>query len=190
MNELVDRLPSRVVSPLRLETASDNADAADDLAREFDARVVDCSGLAFHVAYAVLRHPQDAEDVAQDAFIRARRAFHKLRDRDRFRAWLARIVWRMALDVRRGDKNRRRREDAVALPDITVSHEVQALEDERSRRLWAAIDQLPESLRLVVVLISIQGHSVKDVAALARLPEGTVKSRLFTARQRLQELLR
>lgn len=184
MNELVDRLPAHSV---RVESASETA---EDLAREFDARVLDCSGLAFHVAYSVLRHPQDAEDVAQDAFIRARRAFHRLRDRDRFRGWLARLVWRMALDLRRGDKNRRKREDSVAQPDIAPSHEGQVLDDERSRRLWAAIDALPESLRLVVVLTSIEGHSVKDVALLARLPEGTVKSRLFTARQRLQELLR
>ena len=184
MNELVDRLPSPSVS---VDAASETA---EDLAREFDARVLDSSKLAFHVAYSVLRHPQDAEDVAQDAFIRARRSFHRLRDRDRFRAWLARLVWRMALDLRRGDKNRRSREDKVAVPDTTPSHEDQVLEDERSRRLWAAIDLLPEAQRLVVVLTSIQEHSVKDVAALMELPEGTVKSRLFTARQRLQELLR
>ena len=184
MNEFVDSLPAPSV---KVDSA---AETAEELAREFDARVLDSSRLAFHVAYSVLRHPQDAEDVAQDAFLRARRSFHRLRDRDRFRAWLARMVWRMALDVRRGDKNRRSREERVAVPDTTPSHEAQLLEAERSRRLWAAIDLLPESLRLVVVLTSIQEHSVKDVASLMELPEGTVKSRLFTARQRLQELLR
>src|SRR5262245_28763579 len=186
MNEFVDRLPATSV---RLEAASETA---EDLAREFEARVLDSSGLAFHVAYSVLRHPQDAEDIAQDAFIRARRAFHKLRDRDRFRGWLARMVWRMALDLRRGDRHRRSREDCVASSDgaIAPSHELQFIEDERSRRLWAAVDALPESLRLVVVLTSIQEHSVKEVSLLMELPEGTVKSRLFTARQRLQELLR
>ena len=61
---------------------------------------------------------------------------------------------------------------------------------ERSQRLWAAIDQLPERLRLVVVLASIEEHRIKEVAAIVDAPEGTVKSRLFEARKMLQEMLR
>jgi len=184
MDGLAGRLPG---SPVNAETASD---AAGELAREFEARMADSSTLAFHVAYSVLRHRQDAEDVAQDAFIHAHRAFRGLRDRDRFRAWLTRMVWRMAINHQRGRKNRLAREDRVAVPDVTPSHEAAVLEADRSRRLWAAIDQLPERLRLVVVLASIEEHSVRDVAALVGAPEGTVKSRLFEARQQLQELLR
>ncbi|HEX7138331.1 MAG TPA: sigma factor, partial [Vicinamibacterales bacterium] len=60
------------------------------LEQEFEARFVESETLAFRVAYAVLRHRQDAEDVAQEAFVRAHRMFTQLRDRDRFRAWLVR----------------------------------------------------------------------------------------------------
>ena len=60
---------------------------------------------------------------------------------------------------------------------------------EREERLWKAIDALPEKLRIVVVLASIQGHEVQEVASLLGLPKGTVKSRLFLARQRLKEQL-
>ena len=56
------------------------------LTMEFEARLADSSALAFRVAYSVLRDRQDAEDVAQEAFARAFRRFHMLRDRDRFRA--------------------------------------------------------------------------------------------------------
>jgi RNA polymerase sigma-70 factor (ECF subfamily) len=184
MNEVVGRLPQTLVSGESL------ADVSADSAREFELRLADSSTLAFRVAYSVLRHKQDAEDVAQEAFIRAHREFHQLRDRDRFRAWLARMSWRLALDHRRGHKRRVVREDRASVPDVAPSHEADVLARERSERLWVAIDQLPERLRLVVVLASIEEHSIRDVAAMVEAPEGTVKSRLFEARQKLQELLR
>ena len=142
-----------------------------------------------YFAYSVLRHRQDAEDVAQEAFVRAHREFHRLRDRDRFRGWLARMTWRLALDHRRGQKRRVAREDRTAVPDVTPSHEHEACASERSARLWAAIDRLPEHLRVVIVLASIEEHGLKDVALMLGIAEGTVKSRLFDARKKLQELL-
>jgi RNA polymerase sigma-70 factor (ECF subfamily) len=56
--------------------------------------------------------------------------------------------------------------------------------------LWRAIDALPEKLRVVIVLATIEGHDMEQVGALLRIPAGTVKSRLFLARQRLKEALR
>src|ERR1041384_3410583 len=85
-----------------------------ELAREFETRLVESSTLAFRVAYSVLRHREDAEDVAQEAFARAFRSFRQLRDRDRFRAWLVRLTWRLAIDRRRGDRRREAREMAHA----------------------------------------------------------------------------
>src|SRR5688572_27275334 len=82
----------------------------DDLEREFEARVSDSLPLAFRVAFGVLRHREDAEDVAQEAFARAHRSFRQLRDRERFRAWLVRITWRLALNRRRSDRRRMLRE--------------------------------------------------------------------------------
>src|SRR5580765_1451316 len=76
------------------------------LEQEFEARLVESSTLAFRVAYGVLRQRQDAEDVAQEAFVKAYRNFSQLRDRERFRAWLVRITWRIALDRQRGDRRR------------------------------------------------------------------------------------
>jgi RNA polymerase sigma-70 factor (ECF subfamily) len=60
---------------------------------------------------------------------------------------------------------------------------------ERSAHLWTAIDALPEKLRIVTVLAGIEEHDIHEVSLLLDLPEGTVKSRLFLARQRLKELL-
>ena len=70
----------------------------EDLKREFETRIAETSTLAFRVAFAVLRNSENAEDVAQEAFVKAYRWFSQLRDRDRFRAWLVRMTWRMAIN--------------------------------------------------------------------------------------------
>jgi RNA polymerase sigma-70 factor (ECF subfamily) len=167
-----------------------------DLEREFEARLAESSTLAFRVAYGVLRHRQDAEDVAQEAFVKAYRHFRELRERERFRAWLVRMTWRLAIDRQRNDRRRLAREDAAAGPDERVgrSRPVSGIQDdletrERARRLWTAIDALPDKLRIAIVLANIEEHDIGEVARLLDVPEGTVKSRLFLARQRLKELL-
>ncbi len=161
------------------------------LEREFEERVSDSSTLAFRVALGVLRHRQDAEDVAQEAFLRAHRSFASLRDRARFRAWLVRTSFRLALDHRRGQKRRQAREDAVmAEPVAPASIEDEMARQEVSSAVSAAVEALPEKLRIVTVLAAIEGRDVAGVAQLLELPEGTVKSRLHLARRALAEKLR
>ena len=172
------------------------------LAREFEARLVESSTLAVRVAYSVLRNREDAEDVAQEAFAKAYRSFRQLRDRDRFRAWLVRMTWRMALDRQRSNRRRLAREahahpwspaSAGLSPLAPVSVEADlhvGLEArERTQHLWRAIDALSEKLRIVIVLAGIKEYDIKEVAALLDLPEGTVKSRLFAARCQLKDAL-
>ena len=161
----------------------------DDLDREFEARLVESSTLAFRVAYGVLRRREDAEDVAQEAFAKAHRSFRQLRDRDRFRAWLVRMTWRLAINRRRADRRRLTRESD---PDLVRSDALASTDHaarERAERLWRAIDCLPDKLRVAIVLSGIEGHDIREVATLLRVPEGTVKSRLFEGRRRLKDLL-
>jgi RNA polymerase sigma-70 factor, ECF subfamily len=160
-----------------------------DLNREFEVAMAESSTLAFRIAFSVLRQRQDAEDVAQEAFLKAFRTFHQLRDRERFRAWLVRIAWRLAIDRQRGNRRRIARERADAEPSAAAEGADAMIGRERAAHLWHAIDALPEKLRVVVVLAGIEEHDVREVAKLLGLPEGTVKSRLFNARQRLKELL-
>ncbi len=178
MNEWAGRLPGTLVS----------ADASSD--REFESLVRDSSTLAFRVAYGVLRNRQDAEDVAQQAFATAYRRFDQLRDRDRFRAWLVRMTWRLAIDRWRTDRRRAAREHAIEPPPAPGSIEQDLVARERADRLWEAVDALPEKLRVVTVLAAIEERDVRSVAALLGVPEGTVKSRLYLARKGLAEKLR
>lgn len=161
----------------------------DPLAHEFEARVIESATLAFRVAFSVLRQHQDAEDVAQEAFIKAHRHFRRLRDRERFRTWLVRTTWRLALNRQRSNRRRLSRELAqLELPRArTPWQELESLE--RLALVWAAIEALPDKLRLVVVLANIEELDLAEVAELLGVPQGTVKSRLFLARQRLKEHL-
>jgi RNA polymerase sigma-70 factor, ECF subfamily len=163
------------------------------LAREFEQRLADCPKLAYRVALGVLHNTTEAEDVAQEAMLRAYRNFHRLRDRERFRGWLVRMAFRLALDRIRSKTRRERHEyDATratisAQPEAGVENLVAAREFER--QVAQALDSLPEKLRIVMVLAAIEGHNTREVAKLVGLPEGTVKSRLFLARRKLAECL-
>lgn len=161
----------------------------DSVEREFEDRLRDSSALAVRVAFGVLRQREDAEDVAQEAFAKAYRRFAALRDPIRFRAWIVRVTWRLAIDRWRADRRRRAREEAAVHPPPADNAEDLAIAARRAARLWESIDALPEKLRLVVVLASIEGHDVSEVAGLLGVPPGTVKSRLFLARRALAEKL-
>src|SRR5205085_12485924 len=105
MQELVLIQPSRTA---QREWAREAANAT--MRREFEQQLADCGPLAFRVARGVLRNAADAEDVAQEAMLRAYRRFSRLRDPSRFRAWLVRISFRLALDHGRSARRREQRE--------------------------------------------------------------------------------
>src|SRR5213082_1369456 len=111
MQELVLNQP---VSAARSELVREAAQA--DARREFEERLAECGPLAFRVARGVLRNTADAEDVAQEALLRAYKRFHRLRDRSRFRAWLVRIAFRLALDRLRSGKRRELRDTLWSQP--------------------------------------------------------------------------
>jgi RNA polymerase sigma-70 factor, ECF subfamily len=177
MNEIAGRLDGIVSADRTLE-------------QEFEAGLADWTRLAFRIAYSVLRHREDAEDVAQEAVTKAHAELRQLRDRARLKAWLGRMAWRMALDRRESAIRRVAREERANAPAVAPTSEDEMLSAERSLRLWRAIDSLSEKLRVVVVLCSIEEHDLASVAAMLEIPEGTVKSRLFEARQQLRERLK
>ena len=206
MQELVLVQPGRTVDRFAVADIVDRFAGArnegDDLAhetaqadtrREFEARLTDCGPLAYRVARGVLRNTADAEDVAQEAMLRAYRQFERLRDRNKFRGWLVRIAFRLALDRLRSAKRRELRDTLWSKPeyqprpanaeDLAVSNEFQAHLDD-------ALAELPEKLRLVLLLAAMEGHTIDEIASMLGVPVGTVKSRIFIARKKLAEKLR
>src|ERR1700736_709301 len=185
MQELVLVQPGRTVEHELVREA-----AQADTRREFEERLAECGPLAYRVARGVLRNTADAEDVAQEALLRAYRRFGRLRDRTRFRAWLVRITFRLALDRARSAKRRELRETLWAQPVPRATTEDLAASSEFHAHLARALDALSPKLRLVLLLAAMEGHTLDEVAALLGLPIGTVKSRLFFARKQLAEKLR
>jgi len=169
--------------------AGSSVNVDDSLEREFEQRLADCPTLAYRVALGVLHNTAEAEDVAQEAMLRAYRNFSRLRDRDRFRGWLVRMAWRLALDRIRAAGRRTRREYASMEVGAEINAENVAASQEFERHVACAVDELPEKLRMVIVLAAIEGYNTREVASLLDIPEGTVKSRLFLARKQLAKSL-
>jgi RNA polymerase sigma-70 factor (ECF subfamily) len=188
MQELVLIQPG---SAARSELVREAAQA--DARQEFEERLAECGPLAYRVARGVLRNTADAEDVAQEALLRAYRSFDRLRDRNRFRGWLVRIAFRTALDRLRSAKRREQRDTLWSQPahlpspataeDIAVSNQFQG-------HLVRALEELPEKLRLALLLSAMEGHTIDEIASMLGVPIGTVKSRIFIARKKLTEKLR
>lgn len=188
MQELVLIQP---VSTARSELVREAAQA--DARREFEERLAECGPLAFRVARGVLRNTADAEDVAQEALLRAYKSFDRLRDRSRFRGWLVRISFRLALDRLRSAKRREQRDTMWARPSnapMPITAEDVAASSQFQEHLDRALEELPEKLRLVLLLSAMDGYTIEEIASMIGVPLGTVKSRIFIARKKLAEKLR
>src|SRR6266403_4564092 len=206
MQELVLVQPGRTAGRLtpahnndRLTAAHDKEEelehgtAQAETRREFEERLAECGPLAYRVARGVLRNTADAEDVAQEALLRAYRRFDCLRDRNRFRAWLVRIAFRLALDRLRSGKRREQRDTLWSQPERqprTATAEDIAASNEFQEHLEDALAELPEKLRLVLLLAAMEGHTIEEIASMLGISTGTVKSRIFYARRQLAEKLR
>ena len=142
------------------------------------------------VALAIVGEVSGAEDVAQEAFVHAIDRIDDCRDPERFGSWLRQIVRRRARNHLRHQGVRR----TIGLhPDAAV-YTGDAPDDAAERadlrsRLLAALGQLPEERREVVLLHDLEGWTHKDIAERMNLPPGTVRSHLHYARRRLRELL-
>ena len=185
IQEFVLTQPIRAV---REEWSRESDDAARR--REFEDRLAECGPLAYRIAYGVLRNAADSEDAAQESLLRACRRFDRLRDPQRFRGWLVRISFRIALDRARSSKRREQRETLWAEPAPAPTTEDLAASREFQAHFDRALDELPDKFRLVLLLCAMEGHTLEEVASMLRIPIGTVKSRLFLARKKLAEKLR
>ena len=152
-------------------------------AAEFE-RIVNTHGrLMFSIAYSILRNPQDAEDVAQEVFLRMMRYRYRLALIRDERTFLSRMAQRTALDRKKHQHRQVSFEDiaepATASPDYGQRQE--------TTLLGALVQTLPEELRQVFELSQVEELTSTEVANILRIPAGTVRSRLSRAREMLKE---
>ena len=147
----------------------------------------------FRLALSVLGSREEAEEAAQDALVRTYRGLGSFSGQVPFQAWLYRIAVRTALNARR--RRRRRLLERLTPPSWfggLASAETEAPDALFARRdtrirLRATIARLPVKLQEVVVLTYLQEFTCSEVAEILNIPEGTVKSRLYRAREKLQK---
>ncbi|HEY1555670.1 MAG TPA: sigma-70 family RNA polymerase sigma factor [Kofleriaceae bacterium] len=153
---------------------------------------------AYALAFGVLRNQDDALDVVQDAFIKAHEHLDKFEGASGFYTWLYRIVMNLAIDLLR--KHRRATPveldvldsgaDDALLPRLLGGNPGRALLDKEIRaRIDAALAELSDNHRTVLVLRELEGLSYEEIARAMRCSKGTIMSRLFHARRNMQKQL-
>jgi RNA polymerase sigma-70 factor (ECF subfamily) len=159
---------------------------------EFERQVLPHLDAAYNLARFLMRNDQDAEDVVQEAALRAFRFFEGFRG-ENSRAWFLRIVRNAAFTSM---KRNHMDEETIAfdeelhggqIPSLDPAVALDRAQDRQTVR--AAIDQLPAEFREAITLRELEGMSYKEIADVAGVPIGTIMSRLARARRQLQLLL-
>jgi len=171
---------------------SESVSTAEASRDEFETTVREQARLVYKVAYSVLRNHHDAEDVAQETFLRflrQRKRWAEIRDR---RAWLATVAWRVALD-------RKRLPAEVTLEDaVEVVSKLRAdgapVDEIASRREMMAlverlVGSLPRDLRDALILSTTEDLTSAEISQVLGIPEGSVRNRLLRGREILRQKL-
>lgn len=178
----------------------DAARAGD--AGAFEALVVRFQRKVYVVALGIVRDPDQAWDVAQEAFVRVHGHLAEFKGDSSFQTWVMRIASHLAIDSLRRERKSRRdqledvREEAleeggegILSTSLGVDPSANLLRRELAGRMEAALDELPEIHRTILVLREVEGLSYEDLAERLGIQKGTVMSRLFHARKKMQAAL-
>ena len=137
----------------------------------------------FAAAYSLLKNREDAEDTVQDTFLRYYTCGKQFASDEHLRAWLLRVAVNRARDLLKAASRQR------SVP-LELEPGVEAFPSEESRELFRAVTALPEPYRVVIHLHYYEDYSVKEIARILRLPQATVKTRLFRGRELLKNALK
>lgn len=149
---------------------------------EFSQKVMELEEVLFHVSFGILQNAQDCEDVVQEAVLKAYASRDKLKKSQYFKTWLVRILMNECYTFLRKRARELPLDEEIAVEQefITVYIKEEYLD------LYESMNQLEERDRICVQLFYMEGYSIKEIARVFKLPEGTVKSRLNRARVQIK----
>ena len=178
----VDRTPAEI-DPLEQRAIAavkdGNAGSYDYLVSKYMKRVV-----------SIAWNAHDAEDLAQEAFVKAFQTIGRFKPGEPFGPWIYRIVTNLALDVVKHRQRFRHEEINESLPATRGDRaDLPAVVNELARRIDNAIESLPEMQRIVARLYLVEHFEHSEIAAMTALSEGTIRSHLSLARAKLRERL-
>lgn len=157
----------------------------------------------YTAAMRMTRNSSDAEDLVQETYLKAYRAYNGFQEGTNLKAWLYRILTNTFINTYRAKRRRPEETDVEDVEDLYLYHRLvgqggpefgRSAEDEVLSRFTdeavkAAIESLPESFRMTVLLADVEGFSYKEIAEIMEVPVGTVMSRLHRGRGALQKAL-
>ncbi len=171
-----------------------------DLRQSFEAEALPLLPGLYRAALRLTRNPTDAEDLVQEAYLRAYRGFHQFTPGTNLKAWLYRILTNQFINT-----YRKKQREPQTVPDEEVedwylynrlareapdsSAEAVVLESMPDEDVRAALEALPETYRAAVLLADVEGFSYKEIAEILEIPMGTVMSRLHRGRKALEKAL-
>jgi len=157
--------------------------AYDYLVSKYTKRVVS-------IAWNIVRNAADAEDLAQEAFVKAFESMGRFRANEPFGPWIYRIVTNLSLDVVKHRTRFRHEELDAAEPAVRRdAADLHATSNEIAQRVDAALESLPEMQRIVARLSLVENFDHAEIAKMMKLSEGTVRSHLSLARAKLRQQL-
>lgn len=149
--------------------------------------------MALTIAYRICNNIQDAEDIVQNAFVKAFHNLHTFRQTSKFSTWFYRIVYNTAISDGRTSMFKIEIEDYKladtdsSFSDMDTMEQIE--EKERMKMVNKAMDKLPKDESLLLTLFYLEENSVKDIALITSLTESNIKVKLHRARNRLKEIL-
>jgi RNA polymerase sigma-70 factor (ECF subfamily) len=171
-----------------------------DLRRAFEEEALPLLPGLYRAALRLTRNPADAEDLVQEAYLRAYRGFHQFEPGTNLKAWLYRILTNSFINT-----YRKKQREPQTVPDEDIedwylynrlareapdsSAEAVVLESMPDEDVRAALEGLPEQYRAAVLLADVEGFSYKEIAEILEIPIGTVMSRLHRGRKALEKAL-
>jgi RNA polymerase sigma-70 factor (ECF subfamily) len=178
------------------DTVLKSAIAMEATAPTVETLVADHSRMVFRIAYSILRNHHDAEDAAQECFLRVWKHKVRLHEVSNAKTWLARIAWTTALDKRRAGRKLLSLDDGESgaelmesLSDGTPTADEQLAFRQKQQLLQRLIAGLPDDLGQTLELSTVQELNSAEIAEVMKIPEGSVRTRLFRARKQLKEKL-
>lgn len=158
----------------------------------FDELYMKYKNLAVHTAYLITGNLSDSEDITQETFVKVWLHARELKNNSGFKAWMLQILVRTAYRI--GKKSRREIPDDETVKRMNQPEDVSSLDKiiqlEEAEMILQAVRSLSVKLRAVVVLYYYDSFTVKEIAGILKITEGTVKSRLHTARKHMHAALK
>jgi RNA polymerase sigma-70 factor, ECF subfamily len=172
-------------------------DASDNKGLNFDSILSEYKDRVFALCFRMLGDYDDADDCAQEVFVKMYRSLDTFRGESKLSTWIYRVAYNTALDAARSRKRKRNVQHHISsgesgfdIPDERENPESKTLVREQESMIQTALLKVPADQRSVVVLCDIEGRSYEEIALIAGISTGTVKSRIARGREKLREILR